>query len=1117
MQEINYRIGLDIGIASVGWAALLNDEHNEPVHILDMGVRVFDKAENPKDGSALAVPRRNNRTARRRQRRKKLRVATVKKICEDNGLIQIQEFDKKLATGCCPDVYELRVRALDERISGENLAQILLYLAKHRGFRSTRKFESNNEENGKVLSATEANRKILKEGGYRTVGEMLFKDDAFRSYTSFSNKEYVLTTRNKADNYLHSIDRASLVEEVIKIFEAQRNYGNPFVTEQFEKEYLQIMQNQRSFDLGPGLQANGVKSPYAINGFQDKVGRCTFEKNEYRAPKASYSAECFSLLEKISHLKINDINGDYRILTSEQRNNIFELAHKQKDIKYSTLRKLLGLSETERFNMVSYNEKLKQGEHNKSIEKTERSKFYEMKNFHEFCKALNLEETIPDETTIDLLDKISEIITGFKNDDSRILELTKLGISEQHISELLKLSPSKYMHLSIVAMKKIIPGLKDGLTYDKACEAAGYDFRRDSNRERTKLLKGNVVQEVLNDITNPVVKRGVSQSIKVINAIILKYGSPQAINIELARDMAKNYKDRSADEKRMLKRADENSKIKEEIIELGFANPTGKDIVKYRLWKEQQELCLYTGKRIGISDLFGNSSTVDVDHIIPYSKSFDDSYHNKVLVYAGANREKGNRTPFEYLGNTDKWNDFVIRTNLYITDYKKKQRLFKEHFTKEEASEFKERNLNDTRYITKTVYNLIRQNLSFKNKATVVCVNGSITSYLRKRWALPVKDRTTDLHHSVDAVVIACVTPGIVHKITKYTQAREIAKSKGLVMIDEETGEVFDPKEYTNNEWDAMFGVKPPLPWSAFKDEIIIRTGKKPLEFILASRKVNCELNYPEWMMNENVIKEIFVSRMPRHKNTGSVHDATIRSPKIFDEGYVISKVPLSKLKLKAGEIENYYNPESDLLLYNALKERLIKYENDSEKAFAEPMYKPKSDGSRGPLVKRVKVVSKMTLGVPAASGIAANGDMIRIDIFCENGKYYMVPIYVADTVKKELPNRAVVANKPLTQWKVMNESDFVFSLYPNDLIMVAKKGGIKVTNNQGQKEEKTDKIFVYYNFADIATGSIKFSSDDNEYSGRLGIQSLQCFKKYTVDVLGNIQLVNKERRCDFR
>jgi CRISPR-associated endonuclease Csn1 len=366
--------------------------------------------------------------------------------------------------------------------------------------------------------------------------------------------------------------------------------------------------------------------------------------------------------------------------------------------------------------------------------------------------------------------------------------------------------------------------------------------------------------------------------------------------------------------------------------------------------------------------------------------------------------------------------------------------------------------------------------------------------------------------------VIACVTPGIVHKITKYTQAREIAKSKGLVMIDEETGEVFDPKEYTNNEWDAMFGVKPPLPWSAFKDEIIIRTGKKPLEFILANRKVNYELNYPEWMMNENVIKEIFVSRMPRHKNTGSVHDATIRSPKIFDEGYVISKVPLSKLKLKAGEIENYYNPESDLLLYNALKERLIKYENDSEKAFAEPMYKPKSDGSRGPLVKRVKVVSKMTLGVPAASGIAANGDMIRIDIFCENGKYYMVPIYVADTVKKELPNRAVVANKPLTQWKIMNESDFVFSLYPNDLIMVAKKGGIKVTNNQGQKEEKTDKIFVYYNSADISTGSIKFSSDDKEYSGKgLGIQSLQCFKKYTVDVLGNIQLVNKERRCDFR
>jgi len=75
--------------------------------------------------------------------------------------------------------------------------------------------------------------------------------------------------------------------------------------------------------------------------------------------------------------------------------------------------------------------------------------------------------------------------------------------------------------------------------------------------------------------------------VKVINAIIQKYGSPQAINIELAREMARNFQDRMTMDKNMKNRAAENEKIKKEIQELGKLSPTGQDILKYRLWKEQ--------------------------------------------------------------------------------------------------------------------------------------------------------------------------------------------------------------------------------------------------------------------------------------------------------------------------------------------------------------------------------------------------------------------------------------------------------------------------------------------------------------------------------------------------
>lgn len=233
----------------------------------------------------------------------------------------------------------------------------------------------------------------------------------------------------------------------------------------------------------------------------------------------------------------------------------------------------------------------------------------------------------------------------------------------------------------------------------------------------------------------------------------------------------------------------------------------------------------------------------------------------------------------------------------------------------------------------------------------------------------------------------------------------------------------------------------------------------------------------------------------------------------------------LTSLKLKNGEIENYYNPSSDLLLYNALKARLIQFGGDAKKAFAEPFYKPKSDGTPGPVVKKVKLQKEATLTVPVhgSTAVADNGSMVRVDVFLVEGEgYYLVPVYVSDTVLPELPNKAIVAYKPYEQWKEMKEENFVFSLYPNDLVKIrfAKDVEFSLVNSDSTlpKKMKRKEILAYYKKTDISTGAIGIINHDNTYTIKgLGVKRLQLMEKYQVDVLGNVSKVGKEKRMRFR
>ena len=1150
--DLNYRIGLDIGIASVGWAVLENNTHDEPFRIIDLGVRIFDTAEQPKTGASLALPRREARSARRRLRRRGHRLERIKKLFEAEGLINIEEFEARYKKTGLPDVYKLRYEGLDRRLTNDELAQVLLHIAKHRGFKSTSKAaDGADSDTGEVKKSISANKALMQEKGYRTVGEMIYLDEKFHTDCPWNENGYILTPRNKSGDYKHTVLRDMLADEVMEIFKAQRALGNDAATEELERAYLDIMLSQRSFDLGPG-----APSKYAMEGFEDRVGLCTFEgKNgEKRAPKAAYTSEFFVALEKINHTKIVYADGNTRFFTDDERYAIIALMHRQQTVKYTAVRRAIGLAEEDKFYNLNYSPK---SGNKKSPEDTD---FVKMENYHKIRKALG-EEVVSEHLSPDkikLYDDIARILTLYKNDDSRIRRLAEYDIASECYDALLEMSPSKFHNLSLKAMGKIIPFLLEGNTYDKACELAGYDFRAENNGEKSVLLKGKNITNIVNDITNPVVRRSVSQTIKVINAIILEYGSPQAVNIELAREMSKDFDERRKIKSDMEAREKENDKVLGRVREYK-PNPTGQDIVKFRLWEEQGGVCLYSGEKIDINDLFSSNGGYDVDHILPYSITFDDSYRNKVLVKAAENRQKGNRTPYEYImaekGETA-WNKYETLVKNTVKDYKKQLKLLKKHISDEEKAEFKERNLTDTKYITRIVYNMIRQNLVLKpylnlegkRKKQVMAVNGAITHYLSKRWGLAGKDRRTDTHHAQDAVVIACTTDGMINRISRYSKGRELAYSRGFGFVDEETGEILNRDNFSREDWDEKFGVRLPMPWEHFVDELDIRmsrystmgegvsSGTSPREFILSHRDVFNWINYPEWMFVEGrpgrrgVLDGIFVSRMPNHKVSGQAHEETIRSAKYYEDGgsvfetggYVVTKKSIQDIKLKDGEIKEFFNPDSDRLLYEALVARLNQYGNDPKKAFAEPFHKPKSDGTPGPVVKKIKVFEKQTSGVLVrdGNGIAANGSMVRIDVFCEENKgkkkYYFVPIYTADVVKKRLPNRAATANKMLSEWRMMNDENFIFSLYSRDLIYIESDKGVQ-TKDIDNVTGKVEKMYAYYTGADTSTASIAGKLHDSSAMFRgLGIQSLRKLQKCQIDVLGNISFVSKEKRMTF-
>lgn len=1116
-----YRLGLDVGIKSVGWCVLECDENGEPIQINALNSRIFDAAEQPKTGASLAEPRRNARGLRRRIRRKSFRLERIRKLFSENGIELFETQDDLI---CLKDEYKnldvvkLRSDALDKKLTEAEFARVLYSLARHRGFKSNKREGAKDSDEGKLLSSIRESEEEMRESGMRTRGEQLYK-------------KYLMEGKpvhNKGGDYSMCVSRDILVKEIELLFEKQKEFGNNFATDENKEKYLDIFLSQRNFDEGPGKGSQ-------YTGSHD-VKKCEIYRDEDVAAKGTYTSEWATIYQKINNLSII-CGGDRRRLSNEERQIAVELAKKVDKVTYKAFRKAIKLDDDYRFSALNYSEKKKsdkkknEGESKSDVVEIndvvdslaceDKGDFITAKNSNKIVKALN--DNL--KSDIELIDEIAEICTKYKSENlfrNAIAESKIIGgrLDEETIDKLSKIDMKGYGHLSLHVLREILPYLEEGMVYSDAMQKAGHNHS-EHNFEKQKYLGTKEVYDAIGGVTSHVVKRALSQTVKVIDAVIRQYGSPYAINIELARDMSMTKDERDKLKKENDARAAKNEAIREIIAKLN-AMPNSTNVLKYKLYEEQDHKCAYSMETLDINHLF-EDGYYEIDHIIPYSRSFDDSFNNKVLVLKRENQNKRNSTPVEYFERIGRDYDEVLA--FWKAVYQKRNRKKLEFLQKKEIneSEWKNRALNDTRYASRMLANLIKDYLLFDEKSKdkygrVETVKGAITSYLRRFWGVQKIREDGDKHHAVDAAIIACVTPKTKNKIERYNQIKESRKMRNGQYVLED-GEICDSDYYDKNSHLVL-----PYPYKEFINELDARVMDEPVLMQNKLRLLGFNENY---LMNA---KPFVVSRMTSRKAKGCINEATVFSSKYADNKYptvcdgnnvIVKRTALANLKLdKNGEINGYFQPEGDAALYNALKQRLVEFDGDAKKAFATPIRKPCNSG-QGNIVRTVKTYETYTGGgmiLEKNKGIVKNDGMIRVDLYSKDGKYFGVPVYVADLYRGELPKRAATANKSQNEWRVMDDTyTFEMSIYQDDLLRIESKKGIELkkkkdVENSAKATSKTiTDDFVYFIGFNRATGAMEIEDTSGcYYKDSVGIQNVGKITKCEIDVLGNVQEIKK-------
>lgn len=814
--------GFDLGIASIGWAATeISDTIDENQgflgsKILGCGVRCFTAATN-------AADRRAARGMRRRLRHRALRMREIRALLRSANMIDIPEPKQNghnnfyLNRDSDINIWQLRaVDAFQRKLTPRETGRILYHLAKHRGYdditypvgvaKTADTVAPDAKEEFKAIGCIADNLALLAQSGdSKTLCQILYAKapkqmrNQKKIITKISAKGEVKT--NEESSYTNSIPRSEIFREARMILAAQKTFGNDF-TAVFDVWYP-IASRQRKFNESGSPLYRSVAS---------MRGACKLT-GEPVAPKGAPSAQLFVALSTCSQNSLNP----------EQIELVLDTLYKKKTgLKYSDVRKLLKFDDDYRFKTLNYSRKYDKEQKNwiePKISDVEKVSFG--KPFSGYHTLL------PFTDDIDLMDKIYEILATEKTPD--YIKQAVSAYLPEHADAISQLSTSEFLNLSLSALQKLIPEMRVGKTYAQACKVNKWDHR--STGDSFIDMSDDVADGMLRQIdwsvlgkrlTSPVARRTLSQLRRVYNAMVYRYGAPDKIHLEIGRELKKSPKELA-----QLQKENERNRAANEAAH----QEHGKNAKKYKLYMEQHCQCPYCGASIDAN----NWDAYEIDHILPYSRSFDNSQSNKVLVCRICNQSKGSKTPYEYLDQT-KFYEMTMRARGYH-NMAKFRKLTNTDLPSSsgEQNDFIARNANDNATIARFAAQYLTQGIKWpttnNNKMRVLVRTGALTDYLRHQWGLSKNREESDKHHAQDAIVIACATQDMVRYLSTLS-----GKFENKTRLIGENGEA----------WYVSLKKAIQSPWPTFRNDVL------------------------------TALEEITVSRPPRCNATGSAHNETI-------------------------------------------------------------------------------------------------------------------------------------------------------------------------------------------------------------------------------------------------
>ncbi|MCX7625571.1 MAG: type II CRISPR RNA-guided endonuclease Cas9 [Candidatus Sumerlaeaceae bacterium] len=964
-----WALGLDVGANSIGWMLVRDVPVPRSINAVG-GVRVFPAATATEKNieKSKTAERRVARGMRRQHDRRSRRLRRLTYVLREIGLLppKPQSIDFIYAW----DPYELRARGLDEKLEPAELARALIHLAQRRGFQSNRKAAGEEKETKKIKESLEKLREEMDKAKCRTVGEYL-------------HKCVPLLRDRRRGRYLH---RRMIKDEFELLWQKQGEFYPNLLDEKIKQQVYDSIFYQRPF-LKPERLAR-------------LVGHCEFEPEHKRARVGHRLVQRYRIAQEVANIRLIAPDGAERSLTQQEMAKVRDYLDSHDKIEFdaeknklSKFHKLLGLDANVSVNFLrARRTSLKGNEVEVKFRKALGSKWEEFTE--EQRNALN--ELVLDELDDDRLVERAQAEFHLSADQAK--SLTELAL------------PDRLGRVSLEAIRKLLPHLESGKSLTEAIQAVGYDKRRELKRvydllpfppgtrlapkREKELVEQGLLLPNTTEITNPVVRKALFEVRKLVNAIIKKYGKPRRIVVELARDTSGSIEQRNEIAKEQRNREAENKKIAEELKTRGIPDPSRTDIIKYRLWKECNETCPYSGQAISFEQLF-ISGEVEIEHIIPFTRSLDDSFANKTLCFREWNQKKGDRTPYEAFAKSDPeaYEKILQRVRAFSSEFRtQKLRRFRQETV--ELDQCVARQLNDTRYIARQV----REYLQLLG-VPVNVTRGQVTAALRRHWGLNTilspdgsdeKNRLDHRHHAVDAAVIA---------MTTAKHLKNLAR-----------------REDFRREREPF-----PAPWAGFREA------------------VQC------------AVEKIIVSFAPTRRVRGPLHEETNYGPTGGDGKYVYRK-PVRELTLNEVR-DKVRDPEIKRIIEERLDEKYPEWRQqkgtDRIPAHVIPENQPivlrNRRGDPVP-IKKVRLVTSLgnAIGLPRSQPYryVKPGENHHLEIFEyeERGKHKMeaVAVTLFEAAQRLRNGQPVVSRQHPTR----PDARFVMSLCKNDMVRVKEKEG---------------------------------------------------------------------------